>query len=270
MSRPGFLSSVSELAALVPSGSQLAIGKNQTGVPCELVRALVRQKVTDLHVVGVPTGGYAIDLLIGAGCVAAVESSAVTLDETGSAPRFINAIKTGRIRMIDSTCPAVYAGLSAGEKGIPFIPIRGLIGSDIEQRREDYQIVDNPFRAKDPIVVVPAITPDFALLHAPMADDHGNVYFGTDRDLELMAHAAKSALVTVEARYEGNLMDSQAHRAASLSSIYVGGVAIAERGAWPLGLAGYYEEDLEHMREYRQQALTDAAFADYVERHVAA
>lgn len=270
MPQPGFLSSVTELAALIPSGSQVAIGKNQTGVPCELVRALVRQQVTDLHVVGVPTGGYAIDLLIGAGCVATVESSAVTLDETGSAPRFINAVKTGSIRMIDSTCPAVYAGLSAGEKGIPFIPIRGLIGSDIELRRDDYQIVANPYQPEDPIVVVPAITPDFALLHAPMADDHGNVYFGTDRDLELMAHAAKSALVTVESHFDGNLMESPAHRAASLSSIYVGGVALAQRGAWPLGLAGYYEEDLEHMSQYREQALTNAAFAGYVERHVTA
>lgn len=268
MNHTNFYSSVDDLAAVIPSGSQIAIGKNQTGVPCELVRALVRGEVTDLHVVGVPTGGYAIDLLIGAGCVATVESSAVTLDETGSAPRFVNAVKAGQIRMVDSTCPAVYAGLSAGEKGIPFIPIRGLIGSDIEHQRTDYRTIDNPYGSCDPIVVVPAITPDFALLHAPMADDHGNVYFGTDRDLELMAHAANAALVTVEAMFDGNLMECPVHRAASMSSIYVGGIALANRGAWPLGLAGHYDEDLEHMNHYRLLALNDATFEEYLAKHV--
>ena len=146
MSQPKFFENVDELAELVPDGAKLAVLKNQTGVPAALFRALVRQRVAGLHIVGVPTTGYVTDLLIGTGAVDVVETSAVTLDEIGMAPRFIKAVKNGEIRIKDATCPAIYSGLRAGEKGIPFIPIRGLIGSDIMTYREDYKIIENPYR----------------------------------------------------------------------------------------------------------------------------
>ena len=100
---------VDELASLIPSGAQIVIAKNISGVPSELIRAVLRQEITDLHVVGVPTTGYAVDLLIGAERVKTVETSAVTLDEIGLAPRFIEAVKQGSINLLDSTCPAVYS-----------------------------------------------------------------------------------------------------------------------------------------------------------------
>ena len=67
----------------------------------------------------VPQGGFQVDMLIGAGCVARVEAAAVTLGEHGLAPRFTAAIKAGEIEMWDSTCPALLAGLQAAEKGVP-------------------------------------------------------------------------------------------------------------------------------------------------------
>ncbi len=256
------------LAALVPDGAKVAITKNNSGVPAELARALVRRGARDLHLVCVPTAGYAADLLIGAGCVATVETSAVTLDETGLAPRFQAAIREGSVRLMDSTCPAVYAGLRAGEKAIPFIPIRGLIGSDIVAHRPDYKVIDNPYAENDPILVVPAINPDVALLHAPMADSEGNVFAGADRDLPLIAHAARTTLVTVERYFEGNLLDDDATAASTISSVYIGAIARAEAGAWPHPLRRHYKEDLAHMALYHRQAQTAEGFAAYLEAHV--
>lgn len=259
---------VASLAAKIPNGAKIAVCKNQSGGPAAVARELVRREVRDLHVIGVPTTGYVADLLIGAGCVATMETSAVTLDETGLAPRFIHAVKSGSIRILDSTCPAIYSGLLAGEKGIPFIPIRGLIGSDVATYRPDYQVIDNPYEAGDPILVIPAIVPDFALIHAQMVDRDGNIYFGQDRDVALMAHAARQSLVSVESIYDGCFLDDPKLTAATLSSIYVGAVTVARRGAWPLRFGEMYDADQAHLAHYRQLAQSDDGFSEYLDEFV--
>lgn len=262
------IDSLAALARMIPDGAKLAVLKNQTGVPAALFRAIARNGTKNLHIVGVPTTGYVTDLLIGLGAVSTVETSAVTLDEVGMAPRFIDAVKNGKIRVKDSTCPAIYSALRAGEKGIPFIPIRGLIGSDILQARDDYRVIDNPFGEDDPIVLLPAITPDFALIHVNLVDTFGNVYLGPHRDMALMAHASRQCLVTTEAIYSGNLLDDPLLAAATMSAIYVSAVAVVKNGAWPHGLLGNYPADLAHQKYYQEQALTDAGFSEYVEEFV--
>src|SRR5664279_1150845 len=96
------------LAALVPDGALLALPPDNSLAPCELARALVRRGARGLRLLGVPVCGYATDLLIGAGCVASVETSAVTLGEAGQAPRFSAAVALGSLRVIDATCPAIH------------------------------------------------------------------------------------------------------------------------------------------------------------------
>ena len=113
----------------------------------------------------------------------------------------------GTIRMKDATCPALHAAFQAAEKGVPFMPLRGLIGSDVLAHRPDWKMIDNPFGDDDPIVLLPAIKPDVALFHAPMADRHGNVWIGRQRELVTMAHAAAKTVVTVENIHDGNLLD---------------------------------------------------------------
>ena len=158
------------------------------------VRALMRRGVRDLHIVSVPQGGFQVDMLIGAGCVARVEAAAVTLGEYGLAPRFTAAIKAGEIEMWDATCPAIHAGLQAAEKGVPFMPLRGIVGSDLLRVRPDWKVIDNPLAesgTRDPIVILPAIRPDVTLFHALKADSQGNVWIGVQRELMTMAHASQ-------------------------------------------------------------------------------
>ena len=94
-------------------------------------RAIAARRTRALRLLAVPTSGIQTDVLIGAGCVAELEAAAVSLGELGAGPRFVAAITGGTIRMRDTTCPAVHAALQAAEKGIPFMPLRGLIGSDV-------------------------------------------------------------------------------------------------------------------------------------------
>ncbi|MEO1020313.1 MAG: CoA synthetase, partial [Pseudomonadota bacterium] len=135
---------LNELAEMIPPKCRLAIPADYSGVAMALTRAIIRHRVHGLELLCVPTSAMQADLLIGAGCVAAIETSAVTMGELGRAPCFSRAVERGEIVILDSTCPAVHAALQASEKGIPFIPLRGLIGSDVQRRRTDWQIIQNP------------------------------------------------------------------------------------------------------------------------------
>lgn len=257
------------LAAQVPDGAMLALPPDYGGVAMAATRALIRRGVRNLHLLGVPSFGIQGDMLIGAGCVAVVETAAVTLGEQGLAPRFTAAVKAGALRLKDATCPAIHAALQASEKGVPFMPLRGLIGSDLVKHRPDWRIVDNPFRDPaapypDPIVLLPALRPDVALFHAPMADRAGNVWIGRRRELMTMAHAAATTLVTVERITDEDLLATEESAAGVLPSLYVGGVAVAPRGAWPVGLPGSYEADVAALAAYARAASRDDSFREWL------
>src|ERR1700688_3776768 len=199
--------SLDEALAPITDGCLLAVPRETSGAAMAATRALIRRGVKRLHLVALPTSTLQADLLIGAGCIETLETSAVSLGEFGPAPRFTAAIKAGAIRMMDATCPALHAAFQAAEKGVPFMPLRGIIGSDVLAHRPDWRVIDNPFGHDDPIVLLPALHPDVALLHAPMADRAGNVWIGRQRELATMAHASASTVVTVEKLVDGNLLD---------------------------------------------------------------
>ena len=221
-----------------------------------------------LHLVTLPTSTLQADLLIGAGCIETLETSAVSLGEFGPAPRFTAAILAGAIRMMDATCPALHAQFQAAEKGVPFMPLRGLLGSDVLTHRPDWRVVDNPFGNDDPIVLLPALKPDVALFHAPMADRMGNVFIGTQRELVTMAHAAAKTIVTVEKIHDGDLLHDPLLAAGTLPGFYIEAVAVEPRGAWPLPLPDHYAIDGAHMSEYARLAATAEGFAEYLQRYV--
>ncbi len=264
-----FRPDVDTLVAAVGDGQVLAVPKSEAGVSMAATRALIGRGVRDLHLICVPTSGLQADMMIGAGCVGVIECAGVTMDEHGQAPAFVRAVGEGSIGLVDSTCPALYAGLQAIEKGLPFMPIRGLIGSDIVDRRDDMPIIDNPFAADDPIVAVKAIRPDVALFHAPLADRQGNVWIGRQRLLMTMAHAARQTLVTVEDIHDRNLLDDERYGPATVPALYVSAITLAARGAWPLGLPGRYGADGGHLAEYCSAAATSEGFAEYLRRHLA-
>jgi glutaconate CoA-transferase subunit A len=260
--------SLDDALAPIQDGCVLAVPRESSGVPMAATRALIRRSIKRLHLIALPTSSLQADLLIGAGCVETLETSAVSLGEFGAAPRFTAAILGGAIRMKDATCPALHAAFQASEKGVPFMPLRGLLGTDVLKNRPDWKVVDNPFESKDPIVLLPAITPDVALFHAPMADRDGNVWIGRQRELLTMAHAAERTVVTVEKLHDGNLLEDKALAAGTLPGFYVEHVAVVERGCWPLPLPEHYAWDADHLMEYVKLAATEEGFAKYLDRYV--
>src|SRR5215472_16774061 len=94
------LLTAAEAVAAIPDGASVALGPPDA---MALVEELIRQGRRDLHLVGVPTGGLAVDKLIAAGCAASLESSGVDLGEDGFAPAFSSAVEAGALRVLDST-----------------------------------------------------------------------------------------------------------------------------------------------------------------------
>jgi glutaconate CoA-transferase subunit A len=116
--------------------------------------------------------------------------------------------------------------------------------------------------------VLPAIRPDVALFHAPLGDAHGNVWIGVRRELMLMAHAARHALVTVEKVGDDDLLADEAYAAGTIPALYLSAIAEVPNGAWPVGLAGRYVPDAAHLAEYARLAKTAAGFQQYIDEHV--
>jgi glutaconate CoA-transferase, subunit A len=268
------ISSLETLAARIPTGAKLAIPADYSGVAMAATLALIRRGVRGLHLVTVPSSGLQAELLIGAGCVETIETSAISLGELGPAPRFVDAVKRGSLRLLDATCPAIHAAIQAAEKGLPFATLRGIVGSDLMKVRKDWKTIDNPFEAGDEIVALPAIKPDFALFHAPLADREGNVWVGRRRELVTMAHAARETLVTVEAIREASLFEDEALAAGTIPALYLSSIAEAKHGAWPLSLWGQYEADEAALLRYVEAARTPEGFgrvlAGWLERLAAA
>ncbi len=255
------------LVAQINQGDKIAIPPDYSGVAMAATHALLELGVGDLHLVACPQAGLQADLLIGAGQVKIMEAAGVSLGEMGLAPRFREWAQLGKLEMRDATCPAIHSGLQAAEKGLPFMPIRGILGSDLIELRDDWQVIDNPYGDDDPILLVPAIRPDAALFHAPLADSHGNVWVGVRRELMLMAHASIKTLVTVEANYDGDLLADPLYAAGTIPHMYVTGTALVPGGMKPLGFFGDGSvTDDEHLRQYEKLARSEEGFHHYLQQ----
>src|SRR5579883_942427 len=186
--------SLSDAIAAIPDGSSIALGGNTVHrSPSAAVHELVRQGKRDLTIVKT-AGGYDVDLLCGAGCVARLLVAYVGFENLqGLAPRFRAAVEAGRVALEEQTCPTVIAGLRAAAQGVPFMPIAGMSGSDLVPGR--FRSVANPYGDGE-VVTVPAILPAWAVIHVQEADAAGNArIYGTQFEDVLMSKAARQVLI---------------------------------------------------------------------------
>src|SRR3954454_25344806 len=138
---PMIARSLDDALAPITDGCMLAVPRESSGVAMAATRALIRRGIKRLALIALPTSSLQADMLIGAGCVDMLETSAVSLGEFGPAPRFTAAITGATIRMRDATCPALHTAFQAAEKGVPFMPLRGILGSDILAHRPDWRVI---------------------------------------------------------------------------------------------------------------------------------
>ncbi len=109
--------SLDEALAVISDGCLLVVPREVSGVPMAATRALIRRGVKRLHLVALPTSSLQADLLIGAGCVATLETSAVSLGEFGPAPRFTAAVTAGTITHEGRDLPGAARRAAGGREG---------------------------------------------------------------------------------------------------------------------------------------------------------
>jgi glutaconate CoA-transferase subunit A len=245
---PDKRTSLAEAAALVTDGAVVALGGGLCArLPMALVRELVRQRRRDLHVVG-SAHSIDVDLLIAAGAVTVCEESYVGFEQDlGLAPAFRRAAEGGTVEVRESCCVSILTQLRAAEMGLPFLPVRGLKGTDILTLHPEYGLVSCPFTGEE-LVALPALTPDVALIHAPVGDRHGNLHLDRPYVLdERFAHASRMMVATVD-----RLVDTDEVAAAGvvIPAHCVAAVVEAPFGAHPSSSYPGYAYDRRHLAEY--------------------
>ncbi len=251
----------------VEDGDRIAIGGiGRNRCPMELVREIIRQGKRELHLIG-REKGMDFDMLIGAGCVREVSFALVSLEEFGLAPNFRRAAQEGSIKVDEHACGTVINSIRASAMGIPCIPVKGLIGSDVLRHSENIVEFTCPF-TKEKLVLVKALNPDVAIIHAHRADEFGNVQlFGSPWEDIYMAKAAKKVIVSVEEIIPHEEIKKNPH-ATAIPYFYVSAVVHAPKGAYPTSCDGYYDSDDEHIKEYAHLAKTPEGFQEYLKKYV--
>jgi glutaconate CoA-transferase subunit A len=270
----------------VPDGAHISFGGftiNRQPMACAY--EIARQKRRNLHVY-VHSGGQALDVLVGAGCVRAVE---IAYGANGRfAPTcvcFRRAVERGDLLVEDYTNYQMVLRFQAGAMGVPFLPVRSGMGTDIvkrwgfdaEMRRRDARlpnrklvVLNDPF-AEDtpvPLVLVPAINPDVTVIHAQQADTQGTVRIAglTFADLE-QARAARHVIVTCEELVEPDVLRAEPDRN-QIPFFMVDAVVEVPHGAHPTACYGFYDYDAQHLNTYRTLASDEEQFAGYLDAYV--
>ena len=150
--------------------------------------------------------------------------------------------------------------------GVPYVPVVGLVGTDLLKRRDDMVIAVDPFDGKTKTVVARALRPDVAVFHVQAADRQGNVSCGYDAEVVILAEASKHVIVTAE-RIVDRITEKDA-KGAFIPGIHVDAVVHAPFGAHPAGSVGLYAPDKVHMREYVLASRDDESFAAYLQKVV--
>jgi glutaconate CoA-transferase subunit A len=183
----------------VPDGAVVGIGGTLTaGRPMALVRELLRRRPRDLTLVA-PIGSLDVDLAIAAGSVQRVLTAYVGAEGVAAvAPTFRAAAERGDVEVVDLDEAHCVIGLRAAGQGLPFLPWLGGVGTDLPKINPRLVEFEDPITGR-PLLAVPAIRLDLALIHSETADAYGNVQFaGTGHLDPLLASAADRVVVQAE------------------------------------------------------------------------
>ncbi len=223
--------------------------------PMAIVREIIRRGLRDLTIVSGPTAGIETDLLIGAGCVRCVVAAGVTLERiAGIAPAFRHHAESGRISVWECDECIWYVALKAGSWGVPYLLWPGGIGTSLPALNEDLREIEEDAKH---YLQVPAIRPDTVFLHAPEADQFGNVrasrraYLGRSFAERALTEACTGPVICT---VESIVSNEQVVSGPEWTLLHGALVAEAPWGAHPGGASGRYVPDLEHIRSYATAA----------------
>ncbi|NUP46722.1 MAG: CoA transferase subunit A [Catenulispora sp.] len=250
LTTPQVLTAAEAVERFVEPGAVLGLGgQNINRCPMALVHEVVRQRIGELTVVGCNLS-LPLDFLVAAGLVVRTEQGSGNLEKFGTLFSWRRAVEANRIAVRDYSHLSMASRFLAGAMGLPFMPVRSLLGSSVLDRlvaEDDAVVTPDPWSG-EPVVLVRACTPDVSLIHANLADTDGNVVIDgvTSHEID-MVRASRHVIVSVEEVLPAGAFDGQPERV-TISGAYVSAVVAQPWGAWPTSVYrkyDYYEPEID-------------------------
>ena len=229
----------------VPDGSVVALGTAlECLIPFAAAHELIRQRRRDLTLVG-PISDVCFDQLVAAGTARRVVAAWVGNVQHGSGYGFRRALEQGipqPLEVEDHSNFTIALALEAAALGVPYLPTRTLLGSDVLTRNPRLRPAPCPLTGT-PLVLVPALAPDVAILHVPRADADGNCHAWGPTGVSAAAGKASRAVVVVcEDLVAPEVVRSDPNRLL-LPGFLVTAVVHLPWGAHPSPVQGHYNRD---------------------------
>ncbi len=209
--------------------------------PSSLIREVIRQKKKELWV-GAKFTWVTAALLVGAGCVSKLDVGFFLFG-----PTVEQAIREGRVKAYEYSNVVMTNRIMAGAMGLPFLPTRSLGGTD-NFAHSGAKLIEDPYTG-EPIILVPALNPDVALIHVHQADVFGNArIFGTGISHQEAAMASKKVIISTEEIIETDEIRRDPART-TIPYYVVDAVVHTPFGAYPGEMQGRYASDVPHVIE---------------------
>ena len=246
------------IAEFVPDGASVALGLQlEQMIPFAAGHELIRQKKRGLTLIG-PISDILFDQIIAAGCVEQVIAAWVGNVMMGSAYNFRRAVEQDGMKVFNMTNFTVALALQAGAMGVPFLPTRTALGSDVAKGNHFFYQVFSPFEPKESMHAVRALNPDVTIVHVQRADCEGNAHcWGNFGVMIEGVRAAKRVIVVAEEIVEPEVIASDPNRTV-IPAFLVNAVVECRYGAHPSPVQGYYKRDDAFFRQYHEQTKTKA------------
>mgnify|MGYP003996203085 FL=1 len=186
---------------LVPDGSSIVLGAAlENAIPFAATHELIRQGKRNLNMIA-PISDISTDMMIGAGCVTEVTGAWVGNVSGGMGHNFRRATEKGephQIKVHDYSNFSIGMAFFAGAYGLPYVPLKSILGSDIIKSNPRIKMANNPFSdGPDPVALVPALKPDVAFLVVQRADRFGNSHIWGSTGLTQEASIAANRIIVI-------------------------------------------------------------------------
>jgi acyl CoA:acetate/3-ketoacid CoA transferase alpha subunit len=247
------------VARFVRPGAVLGMGGQNIGrVPMALTHEIIRQRIGGLTVVGCNLS-IGMDQLVGAGLVRRCESGSGNLERFGTTFCWRRGIERGTLEVEDYSHLAMVSRFLAGEMGVPFMPVRSLLGSDLlpapgGARPGKAVVTQNPWNPAEPVVLVPALQPDVSIVHVQRADPIGNLIIeGFATHEPEMIRASRHVIASCETLITTEEIRAHPERT-TVPFLYVDAVVVQPCGAYPTSTYGFYDYDADEVSAYQEAA----------------
>ena len=252
----------------------LYIGGYICRTPFSAIHEIIRQGKRNLTITR-SNAADDFDLLIGAGMVKRFIATFLSLGFYGLGQCYRRSLEKGiphRIEVEEYTNLSLPMMLMAGALGMPFVPVRDMVGSDLMKVKafmgeNKFKMIESPFDGQ-PTLLVPALHPDVAIIHVQQADELGNAQiWGIAGDCQWGANAAKKVIVSCERIVSREVVGKDPSRTI-VPDFKVAAVVEEPFGAHPGYTPGFYDVDFAFGNLYRQASSTEEGFKKFLDEWV--